>query len=258
VAVALAYLWAAQPLYDVRLTLEPVRASGIRTSGIGALLGGEIGGDVGALVGSTNSSNTNLALALMRSDQFLAQFIATHALLPAISNGRWKPSARLVGGTPFSSWRAVERFRDDFLKVAENKRTGLVELTLRWPDPAQAKVILESLVLDVNENLRLHRVHQLDRSIAFLTSQLDSATSVELRHAIAGALQARLSEASLIGTREDFALAMVDPAAVPPTDEFASPRPLRTVLVGLLIGLLLGVSASLGAWSWNHRARSTQ
>ena len=85
--------------------------------------------------------------------------------------------------------------------------------------------MLTGLVESVNERLRERQSRELRRSIDSIDAELAKSTSVEARKAISNVPATRHSEASFVGTREDFALKFVARPAIPPRYEFASPRP---------------------------------
>ena len=132
------------------------------------------------------------------------------------------------------------------LELVENKKTGLVEISVVWPDPVYGAGMLTALVESVNERLRERQIRELQRSIDYLKTQLAAATNVEVRQAISKVLESRLSEASLVGTREDFALKFVARPAITPRGEFASPRPVRVLILATTVGLILGLLVSFG------------
>jgi uncharacterized protein involved in exopolysaccharide biosynthesis len=241
-AVAIVYLMLAQRVYRVHATLEPVREPGTRSGAANALLGE----DVGALLGGNTADRTNVAMSLVNSDEFLMSFIEQRHLLPQLFPRNQIATMLHLSSAPSTSWRGAERFRGQVLELVENKKTGLVEISVVWPDPVYGAGMLTALVESVNERLRERQIRELQRSIDYLKTQLAAATNVEVRQAISKVLESRLSEASLVGTREDFALKFVARPAITPRGEFASPRPVRVLILATTVGLILGLLVSFG------------
>lgn len=241
IVAAIIYVITSRPIYRVEAILEPNREQGLNLSGLGGLLGDELG----VILGNNDSNTTDLALSLMRSDTFLATFITERDLLPTLYPRKWDAQTREWNGRPPTLWRAVDRFRSKVLHITENKRTGLIQMSIDWPDANQGSEMLIALVKRVNEQLRQRRLRDLSRSIDYLRREFDAADNVEVRQAIAKVLEARLGEASVVSTREDYALVLLDEPMIPPADEHISPRWSRSLVIGTGGGLMLGLLASL-------------
>lgn len=249
--IGTAYFVNATRLYRVQATLEPVKESGMRLSGLQAIIGNEIGA---SLLGA-GDNDVALAIALFGAQDFLARFISDNHIESTIFASSWDAKGKRWRSTPPAIWRVTQRFKSDHLNVVENRKTGLVEVSLVWPDPLQARNLLEQLVRRVNERLRGRRQSDLTASVSYLQKQLADTPNVEVRLAIAHVLEARLSELSLIGTREDYTLRMLDPPAVPPTDLYATPGRVRVVAVSLLGGGTFGCLLSALLFARNRRTK---
>lgn len=248
-ALGTVYFLNATRMYRVQATLEPVKESGMRLSGLQAIIGNEIGANL--LGGGDN--DVALAVALFGAQDFLARFIADNEIESTVFASSWDSNAKKWRSTPPEIWRVTQRFKSDHLNVVENRKTGLVEITLLWPDPMQARKLLEQLVRRVNERLRGRRQSDLTASVSYLQKQLADTPNVEVRLAIANVLEARLSELSLIGTREDYTLRMLDPPAVPPADMYTTPGRVRVVAASLLGGGTFGCLLSAALFARSRR-----
>ncbi len=244
VAIAVIYAATAPRVYRVETSLEPVRAQGMRAEGVSALLGA----DVGAMLGGNVADRTNVALSLLDSNEFLTQFIARRQLLPKLFPPRWFDGLLPWHRSTPTLWSGANRFRNRVLQVNENKKTGLIEISIDWPDPTYAADMLTSLVEEVNERLRERQIRETQRSIDYLKDELAGATTLEVRQAIAKVLESRLSDASLVGTKEDFALKFVARPAIPPPNEFVSPGLARAGALAVILGLLVGTLISYGLY----------
>lgn len=239
-AIGSAYLLVVEPLYHVEAVLEPVREHGTQRGGVSALLGE----DVGALLGTNTADRVNVALSMLGAKPFLMEFIERHGLLPQLTKRTLRQLITFRKSPP-TPWRGAALFKNEVLHVTENKRTGLIEVAVDWPDPVVGAQLLVSIIEEINGRLRTRQLAELETGIAYLKGELANAQSVELRQAIARVLESRLSEASLIGRREDFALTFVSQPAVPPKGEFFSPGRARVLLVSLSLGLICGMLLSL-------------
>lgn len=201
-------------------------------------------GGLAALAGlpPVPGSDRSEALAVLQSDTFLTYFIQKHDLLPDLYPDsiyrRW-----LTPGQP-SVKDAVRRFRQHALEIQDDRRTGLISISLVWPAQDQAHIVANAMVRDVNNILRERKIAESEARVAAIQNQLESTSAVAVRTALLSLLEQELKLGTLARTREDFALVVLDPAQ--PADEHDRVAPQRFVwaaggaaVTGLLLLALL-------------------
>lgn len=230
VAAALLYALLATPKYRAEIVVREAERNGV-IGGAGALTGqlGGLASLAGINLGALGANRD--ALPVLRSRLLIQQFIDNRNLQSQVLRG----SSEEV--TP---WRAVLAFQRNIAKVTEDKRKGVVTLSITWRDPAEAADWANGLVALVNQMLRTRDKADAERSLRFLNSQLSKTNIVEVQRAIYALIENEMKTLMLTDAREDYALVVVDPA-VPPELRH-SPR--RTLIV--IIGAALGGIAGLG------------
>ena len=235
------------PMYRAEVVLAPVTAnedSGRyspqleRFSGIAALAGVNL---------SQHSSRKNEALATLESRLLTERFIEEEKLLPVLfhdlwdqEQGDWKvddPDDRPT------LWDAYELFDQDVRRISEDKRSGLVVLSIEWEDPELATHWGNELVRRANGMLRERTAQESQKAIGFLQQQLKQVSAVELEQVLHRLIESEMKEIILANINEEFAFRVIDPAA-PPGEPFR-PRWGQMLALGAALGLAAGVTLSL-------------
>jgi uncharacterized protein involved in exopolysaccharide biosynthesis len=238
IATALAFL--ITPIYRAEALLAPVMHE--KGEGLGALTGqfSELAMIAGINVGP-GKDKTAEYVATLRSRSLSSLFIREQNLMSVLFANKWDAENKQwkdVSNVP-TEWQAFELWDKGIRRVTQDKRTGLVTLTVDWKDPVLAAQWANELVRHVNTRLRAEAVEDAEKSIAYLEKQLPQTTSVEVQQAIYRLIEAQTKKRMVANTRAEYAFDAIDPA-VPPERRY-SPR--RSLII--LGGLVLGVIAAL-------------
>jgi capsular polysaccharide biosynthesis protein len=221
--------------------------------GGGAGLGGLIGqfGGLASLAGISLSGSglDKEAIATLRSRTFTMRFIEERNLLPVLFASRWDPERqswkpRWFGDDPNLA-DAFQKFDRKIRDVSQDRRSGLVSLTIRWSDPALAAEWANELVERVNVEMRTRAVAESRRNIEYLEKQAAVAQVAAVRDSISRVIENEVRRSMLAAVRNDYAFRVIDPAVALDEDEFVSPN--RKLLLaasfgaGVALGLLLAL-----------------
>lgn len=223
------YALLAQEWWKADVVLSPVEEqSGMsstlaRFGGLAALAGVDIG--VG---GGTEP------LAVLKSKEFAREFIADFDLMPVLLGGM-KPS----GDKPLDIRDAVQYFDETVRAVAEDKKTGLVIVSVRWKDPDVAARWASELVKRLNERMRRQALEEAERNVAYLQKEIATATVISLQQSMGRVLEGEMQKLMLARGNEEFAFKVID-RAVPPKQRDAPKRSLITIM-SFLAGGFLGI-----------------
>ncbi len=237
---AFAYAFNATELYRAEVQLAPVASKG--TEGLLNQLGG-LGG-LASLAGLavSNGNNSDL-LAVLKSRDFARDFIAEQNLLPVLFHRDWDTTARkwkFTDPKKVPDLRdGVKRFTEDIMSVVEDKRTGLVLLTVEWENPRLASEWANLLVERVNDATRQRAVVDAQTNVSYLQQQLAAASVVTLQQSIGRLLDGELQKLMVARGRKEFAFRVIDRAEVPKWR--SSPKRARLVATAGIVGLTLGM-----------------
>jgi uncharacterized protein involved in exopolysaccharide biosynthesis len=205
-------------------------------SSLGSLAGLNLGGD---------ESSTVEALGVLQSRDFARQFIEDQGLLHVLLWTEWDSQA--------GRWRqndpslqpdirdAVRYFDKNVLNVNEDRKTGIVTLSVRWRDPTVAATWVNMLVVRLNEQMRTRALTEGEANVEYLRKELSSTTQPALQTAIAHLIETELQSTMLARTNREFAFRVIDHGEVPKLRAW----PKRSVIlaVGVMAGGLVGLVA---------------
>ena len=201
-----------------------------------------------------------VAMETMRSRLFLRRFIAEHGVLvPLFAARKWdratgrllldtdiydpttrKWSRHSVGGRPPQPTpeEAYDRF-NDLLSVTQDKKTGLVSVSVDAPAPTLAKEWVDALVHDVNEAMRASDLLEAERSITYLQKQLPLTQVADIQKVFYSLIEQQTKTKMLAQVRQEYAFKTIDPATAP--ERKARPARALICIFGTLFGGMLGL-----------------
>jgi uncharacterized protein involved in exopolysaccharide biosynthesis len=229
--------------YEATAVVSPVSSNspGARLANQASSLGG-LASLIGVSVGS--DSNRSESIAVLQSEALTERYITENNLLPVLfaskwdaAQKRWKNSDASKHPTPWKGSRVFAVIR----KVVDDKRTGLVTITVTWTDAVAAAKWANGLVKMANDELRNKAIAESEQHIAYLTAEAQKTDVAQVRAAIYTVLESEIKNVMLAKGPGDYALKVLDPAIAPELK--ASPRISLWALAGFSVGLILS-----GAW----------
>lgn len=240
--------------YEATVTLSPVsnnsassKLGGLTSQfgGLAALAGISVGGD----------SNRAESIAVLQSQLLTERYVAENDLLPILFADKWDAAARKwkVAGVAQQPtlWKANQLFKR-IRKVTDDKKTGLVTLTINWTDPVVCAQWANGLVKMANDALREKAIQESDKHIDYLNEQAATTDVAPVRAAIYAVLESEIKNAMLAKGPGDYALKVIDPAIAP--ERKSSPMRSLWVLVGAFGGFLFSLIVVFIRSTWRAGA----
>ena len=235
---AIVYALLATHIYRAEVVLAPVSRSSTTSnlSGLGGLanLAGinlSVGGD------------TVRYLAILRSRNFIEEFIRDNDLLPTLFSDEWDAeNGRWINEDPEHQpdiRDGVDLFTKKIRFISEDARTGLVTLAIEWTDAETVAVWASELVGRINVNTRRRDIQEIQKKLDYLNEQLANADLVELRQAISRVIEEQINAMMLVQAQTEYAFTVIDPAVVP--KERIHPRRTMIVIIATFLGGFLGI-----------------
>jgi uncharacterized protein involved in exopolysaccharide biosynthesis len=220
-------------MYRAELVVAPSRAlnEGAALDRLSSSLG-----SLGSLIGLQSggqAAEVAAALAVLRSRSFTEEFIRAHGLRP------------LLYPEDSSTWRewkepslqdAYVLFDRKLRTVSQDRRTGLVTITVEWRDSSLAASWANQMVADLNATLRKRALTQSKAASVLLKEKLASESSLEARQALSYLLQSELRREVLAQSRPEFAFETIEHAQPSEANRYVSPKRLVWTLAGLIAG----------------------
>jgi len=255
--VALGYAIKLPNIYKSEVLLSPVsedsnmRLSG-QLGGLAALAGVNVGGGAG--------DKTTLALEILKSRDFIGRFIQKYDLFaPVMAAKSWDRDKNTLlfdsemydekGATwvrkvsaPFavepSLLEAYKAFKK-ILKVAQDKKTRMVRVSIEHYSPFLAAEWLHLLVTEINEEMRKRDSAEAERSISYLNQQIGLTALADAKTMLYSLIEEQTKSLMLTNVRSEYVFKTVDPAVVPETKD--RPKRVLILLVSVVLGSVLGV-----------------
>lgn len=234
--------------YEASVVLSPVDDDGSgKLGGAGALLS-QFGG-LASLGGLSlgGGGGKSVAVATLQSHALTEAFIRDNNLLPILYADDWDAANKTWTITDPDKiptpWKAERAFAKKVRSVNEDKKTGLVTLTIEWTDPELAAKWATELVQRSNRHLRAKAIAESQTNLAYLNEQLTKTSVVELQKSIYGLIETEIKKVMLANGSEEYAFKVVDPARV--AEERTSPKRTLITAVGLFAGMMLGFVLAL-------------
>ncbi len=235
-----AYTLLAREWYQADVVLIQADNKGT-SSTLGQL--GNLASLAGINIGSVGGKSP-VPLAVLRSRDFAREFIQDEKLLQVImfskvdaKTGKWiasdpkkQPDIR----------DAVTEFDKHVRDVSEDKKTGLVTLSITWTDPETAAEWANVLVGRLNTRLRNQAIVEAEANIDYLQGQMASTSIPPLQQSIGKVLESEMEKLMLARGEEEFAFKIIDAATPPKKRQW--PKGILIVVASAVFGALLATT----------------
>jgi uncharacterized protein involved in exopolysaccharide biosynthesis len=220
-------------------------------------LASQLGGAAAILGIDVNSGGTNRvdsAIAVLTSRAFIVQFIERHGLLVPLFAGDWEAETssptvdrdiydestlewvgRAAKPTDLQAYRAFS----ERLSVVKERATGLIRVSFEWHNPVQAQEWVNSLIRDINREIKNSDLEESNNAISYLRRQLQETQLVEMQRVFYGLIESQIRVSMLADVRDEYIFQVIDPAVVP--DRPFSPQRLVLIFIGFIVGFVLGI-----------------
>jgi hypothetical protein len=249
-AAGAAFLLLVPPVYRVTAVLIPADASadslGMRAlDSLGSL--GSLASLVGVNVGGAEDQTTE-AIAVLRSRRFTVDFIRDNNLMPRLFPDDWDAARgkwAVDGDDVPTDAGAYKLFDEDIRTISEDKKTGIVTLSIDWVDRDEAVTWARELVNRVNEEMRARTIRESTASLERLEQQVAKTNVLAVQESLAKLIESQVRRKILATVRPDYAFRIVDPPAIPDADDPQFPRPVIVLPIAFLAGLVISALAVL-------------
>ena len=246
--------------YKATALLAPAQSSGGGLSGALGQLGG-LASLAGVSIGGGESSEAQIAQEIMKSWNFIESFIADNDLAVEVfaAEGWSKGSNTLkidddvydveknewliedddTGELrPPSSWKLFEKFSEQ-LAVSEDKKSGLVSVSIEYYSPQIAKQWIDMYVSAVNAHMQQRQVAKVTNNINYLQAQIEKTSIAEMREVFYTIIEEQTKNKMVAEASPEYAFVAVSPSMVP--EEKSQPKRALICILGTLLGGMLSV-----------------
>ena len=258
--VSVIYALSLSDQYKATVLLAPANSDSSDLSGALGQLGG-LASLAGVDIGSGESSESQMAQEIMKSWSFIDVFIAENNISVEVyaAEGWSRGSNELqidddiydaetktwlvendntgeVG--PPSSWVLFEAFSER-LVVSENKKSGLVSVSIEYYSPQIAKQWLDMYVAAINAHMQQRQMEKVTNNINYLQAQIENTSIAEMREVFYTIIAEQTKNKMLSEASPEYAFVAVSPSMVPEVK--SQPQRAFICILGTLLGGMLSV-----------------
>jgi len=216
----------------------------------------------GITLGSGSSDKTALGLEILKSRKFVSNFIEHHDILVPlmavegwdletgelkvdstiydVSAKKWVREVRPPRKTIPSLQEAYEKFSDEILSIAQDKKTGFVTIAVQHYSPAVSKQWVDWLVQDINATVMRQEVDEAEQAIEYLNEQIAATSLADLQNVFFRLIEEQTKTVMLAKVSDEYLLKTIDPAVVP--EMKTRPKRALIVILSMTLGGFLGIA----------------
>ncbi|WP_144213708.1 Wzz/FepE/Etk N-terminal domain-containing protein [Shewanella donghaensis] len=219
--------------------------------GIASMAGLNLGG------GST-IDNTQLAMSVLKSRQFVENFINKHDILPELMAVKeWNPNSNSLifdedifdaatnkwvrdvdlPRLPQPSTQEAHKVFNNIISIHLDKDSGLIRVAVEHISPTVAKSWVELLIVDINAEMKKRDVEEAERSRDFLQQQIAATDVAGIRTILYQLIEEQMKTIMFAEVRDEYVFKTIDPA-IAPEEKIKPKRAFICIAITLLGGLL--------------------
>ncbi|ELA7342948.1 LPS O-antigen length regulator, partial [Vibrio parahaemolyticus] len=254
------YALSLPNIYKADALLAPTESS---NGGGLSKMAGQLGGLAalaGVNLGGGETSQTDLAVQVMKSRQFVEEFINKHELLVPLMASKswdltsnqlildekiynpitdeWQRDANGLRGSKPTAQEAFEVFSKDILGIKQDKESGLYILSIKHLSPYIAKQWVSWLIEDINKVMRERTIAETSQNLAYLNTQLQKTAVADMQSTFYKLIEEQTKSLMLAEVQEEFVFKVIDPAVVPELKD--GPQRMLICMLSTLVGGILG------------------
>ncbi|HLA34739.1 MAG TPA: Wzz/FepE/Etk N-terminal domain-containing protein [Rhodocyclaceae bacterium] len=248
-ALAAGYSLTIPPSFKAEAVVQIKGSSSSSKGGVAALAG------FASVAGISMGGDQTLeaTMGILRSKELVRSFIRSEKLIDTLLNSEEKgvslPSpSQLIGKTigggedkQVDPERQLELARETFTKgvmtLSEDKKTGLVTISIAWKDPAIAADWANRFVAMANSHLRELAIDRAQKNLEHLNTELPKASVVAVQQSIYRLIEEQVKSIMVAVVEREYAIRVIDPATKPLRKD-SPKRALMVMLAGLAAGML--------------------
>jgi len=266
------YAILAQPTYEAFTVVMPSTGSGGTLGKLGNGLAG-----AAALAGldlSSQDSEKDEYIAILKSRDLAQKFIEAKGILPALFPERWDQASKSwhplgTGGMRAAISRALASLSgdegwhqktdpapttgealskfDEIRDIKEDDASGEVKVYFEFRNPELSAEWANAYVALANDLIRQRTIDEASKALNYLNQQVERTSISALRETLYNLVEEQLKTIALANARQDYAFRIIDPAILP--ERRAWPKRAMTVIIAFMLGAALGTLSALVASS---------
>jgi len=256
---AVIYALSVPNQYKATALLAPAQSDGGGLSGALGQLGG-LASLAGVSLGGGESGEAQIAQEIMKSWSYIEGFIADNNIAVEVyaaegwSKGsntlqinndaydieanKWLLEDESGAIKPPNSWQLFQAF-SGMLSVFEDKKSGLVSVSIEYYSPQIAKQWVDMYVESINRFMQQRQIDKVTRNINYLQEQIEKTAIAEMQEVFYTIIEEQTKNKMLAEASPDYVFVAVGPSMVPELK--SQPNRALICILGTLLGGMLSV-----------------
>ena len=245
--------------YKATALLAPAQSNDGGLSGALGQLGG-LASLAGVSLGGGESGEAQIAQEIMKSWSYIEGFITDNNIAVEVYAAEgWSKGSNTLEidndaydvvtnewlvedesgaiGAP-SSWQLFESFSER-LSVSEDKKSGLVSLSIEYYSPQIAKQWVDMYIESINRFMQQRQIDKVTRNINYLQEQIEKTAIAEMQEVFYTIIEEQTKNKMLAEASPDYVFVAVGPSMVPELK--SQPKRALICILGTLLGGMLSV-----------------
>jgi len=245
--------------YKATALLAPAQSNDGGLSGALGQLGG-LASLAGVSLGGGESGEAQIAQEIMKSWSYIEGFIADNNIAVEVYAAEaWNKGSNTLQinndaygvettewlvedesgaiGAP-SSWQLFQAF-SGMLSVSEDKKSGLVSVSIEYYSPQIAKQWVDMYVESINRFMQQRQIDKVTRNINYLQEQIEKTAIAEMQEVFYTIIEEQTKNKMLAEASPDYVFVAVGPSMVPELK--SQPKRALICILGTLLGGMLSV-----------------
>ena len=249
---AVLYSLSLPNVYKSEALLAPVEASSSISGAFGSNRG--LVGLTGINLPSSGSeANSKKAMETIKSLSFFEKNILTNIFLPDLmALESWSSDTNKViyderiYKMNSDSWidepsaqQAYKEFTSKHLRLAEDKNSGFITISIKHQSPFLAKQWAELVINEVNDFYRQKDKEESEKAVRYLNQQISMTGSSEIKQVLAELVQEETKKLTLIDANQFYVFEYIDPPAV--MEKKSEPNRANICIIIAFLGGILSI-----------------
>jgi LPS O-antigen subunit length determinant protein (WzzB/FepE family) len=139
---------------------------------------------------------------------------------------------------PPSSWELFTKFMG-MVSITEDRKSGLVRVSLEYYSPLIAKDWLDMYIGSINTHMQARQVSKVSNNIRYLEAQIKKTSIAEMREVFYTIIEEQTKNKMVAEASPDYAFVAVSQSMVP--EQKSQPKRAQICILGTLLGGMLSV-----------------
>lgn len=176
-----------------------------------------------------------LIMAIDHWDSGTNQVIFDHKIFDE-KNAKWVREVNYPKLPEPSLQETYRKFRE-LVKISQDEKTGVVNISVWHQSPTVSKRWADLLVYEINEKIRAMDIVDARKSIEYLTSEIENTTNAELKNTMYSLITEQYKKLTIANVKKEYALIVIDKAIL--ADDKDKPKRALIVIFFTLIGVVV-------------------